>query len=140
MANSDFYYYFCIAKKVFMDYKSVILAPIVAERERFNAVFDEALQSSNPLLNEVLEHVRHTSGKKMRPMLVLLAAKLFGEVTDAALHAAVALELLHNASLVHDDVVDESHLSMLLFLIRWPFFLAISCWLLDCSKWISRKI
>lgn len=108
MANSDFYYYFCIAKKVFMDYKSVILAPIVAERERFNAVFDEALQSSNPLLNEVLEHVRHTSGKKMRPMLVLLAAKLFGEVTDAALHAAVALELLHNASLVHDDVVDES--------------------------------
>jgi len=109
MANYEFYYYFCIAKNEFMDYKSVILAPIGAERERFNEIFNNALQSSNPLLSEVLEHVRHTSGKKMRPMLALLSAKLFGgEVSDAVLHAAVALELLHNASLVHDDVVDES--------------------------------
>ena len=91
-----------------MDFKSVILAPISEEREQFLKVFNSSLQSTNPLLNQVLEHVLQTSGKKMRPMLVLLTAKLFGKVTVEAMHAAVALELLHNASLVHDDVVDES--------------------------------
>lgn len=91
-----------------MDYKTVILTPISEERERFKAIFTDTLHSSNPLLNEVLEHVLQTSGKKMRPMLVLLSAKLFGKVTDNSMHAAIALELLHNASLVHDDVVDES--------------------------------
>ena len=108
MGKSEFYYYFCIAKKIRMDYKSVILAPIQEEREHFLKVFNASLHSSNPLLNQVLEHVLQTSGKKMRPMLVLLSAKLFGKVTEEAMHAAVALELLHNASLVHDDVVDES--------------------------------
>lgn len=108
MGNYEFYYYFCIAKKWIMDFKSVILAPISEEREQFLKVFNTSLQSSNPLLNQVLEHVLQTSGKKMRPMLVLLTAKLFGKVTEEAMHAAVALELLHNASLVHDDVVDES--------------------------------
>ena len=92
-----------------MDYKSVILAPISEEREQFLKVFNASLQSSNPLLNKVLEHVLQTSGKKMRPMLVLLSAKLFGDVTEEVMHAAIALELLHTASIVHDDVVDESN-------------------------------
>lgn len=60
------------------------------------------------MLNSVIAHIRQKNGKMMRPILVLLAAKLYGEVCPATLHAAVALELLHNASLVHDDVVDES--------------------------------
>jgi octaprenyl-diphosphate synthase len=56
----------------------------------------------------VLDHIRQRAGKRMRPMLILLVARNYGQVTDAALHAAVGLELLHTASLVHDDVVDES--------------------------------
>ena len=91
-----------------MDIASVIQAPISAELEDFRQLFARSLSSSNPLLNSVIEHIRQRSGKMMRPMLVLLSAKLCGAVSPAALHAAVALELLHNASLVHDDVVDES--------------------------------
>ncbi|ADV42685.1 Polyprenyl synthetase [Bacteroides helcogenes P 36-108] len=78
------------------------------ELEDFKKLFDSSLSSSNLLLNSVIAHIRQKNGKMMRPMLVLLAAKLYGEICPATLHAAVALELLHNASLVHDDVVDES--------------------------------
>ena len=91
-----------------MDIASVIQAPISAELEDFRQLFARSLSSSNPLLNSVIDHIRQRSGKMMRPMLDLLSAKLCGAVSPAALHAAVALELLHNASLVHDDVVDES--------------------------------
>ncbi len=71
-------------------------------------MFDQSLSTSNPLLSRVVSHIRQKNGKMMRPLLVLLAAKLYGTVCPATLHAAVSLELLHNASLVHDDVVDES--------------------------------
>jgi len=71
-------------------------------------LFDQSLSTSNPLLSRVVSHIRQKNGKMMRPLLVLLAAKLYGTVCPATLHAAVSLELLHNASLVHDDVVDES--------------------------------
>lgn len=93
-----------------MEYVSLIKSPIEAEISRFNALFDNVLQSSNPLLAHVIEHIRRRNGKRMRPLLVLLVAKLCGQgqVNDTALHAALALELLHTASLVHDDVVDES--------------------------------
>lgn len=86
----------------------MIKSPISGELEDFKKLFDSALSSSNLLLNSVIAHIRQKNGKMMRPILVLLAAKLFGKVSPATLHAAVALELLHNASLVHDDVVDES--------------------------------
>ena len=91
-----------------MDIASVIQAPISAELEDFRQLFARSLSSSNPLLNSVIEHIRQRSGKMMRPMLVLLSAKLCGAVSPAALHAAVSLDPLHNASLVHDDVVDDS--------------------------------
>lgn len=91
-----------------MDYISLIKSPISEELEDFRQLFDSALSSSNLLLGNAIAHIRQKKGKMMRPMLVLLAAKLFGKVTPATLHAAVALELLHTASLVHDDVVDES--------------------------------
>ena len=71
-------------------------------------MFDASLQSSNPLLSEVLTYIKQRNGKMMRPILTLLMAKLFGEINYSALHAALSLELLHTASLVHDDVVDES--------------------------------
>ncbi len=81
---------------------------LAADMDRYQALFDGALQSGNPLLDAALRHIAGRQGKRMRPMLVLLAARYAGRVTRAALHAAVALELLHTASLVHDDVVDES--------------------------------
>lgn len=91
-----------------MDYLSLIKSPIVVELEEFRTLFDQSLSTSNPLLGSVVAHIRQKNGKMMRPMLVLLSAKLFGTVCPATLHSAVSLELLHNASLVHDDVVDES--------------------------------
>ena len=91
-----------------MDRSSLIIAPIIGEMEEFKTLFGSTLSSSNLLLQDVIAHIRQKSGKMMRPMLVLLAAKLLGDVRPATLHAAAALELLHTASLVHDDVVDES--------------------------------
>lgn len=91
-----------------MDNSSLIKSPISEELEDFKKLFESTLSSSNLLLNSVIAHIRQKNGKMMRPILVLLAAKLFGKVCPATLHAAVALELFHNASLVHDDVVDES--------------------------------
>jgi octaprenyl-diphosphate synthase len=91
-----------------MDKLHEIQRPIAKEFEEFKALFADSLRSPNPLLNEVLTYVKQRSGKMMRPLLTLLAAKACGTVNEATLHAAIALELLHTASLVHDDVVDES--------------------------------
>ena len=91
-----------------MDKLQQIRLPIAKEFEEFKSLFDASLQSSNPLLSEVLTYIKQRNGKMMRPILTLLMAKLFGEINYSALHAALSLELLHTASLVHDDVVDES--------------------------------
>lgn len=91
-----------------MDNSSLIKYPITAELDDFKKLFDASLTSSNFLLNEAISHIRKKNGKMMRPMLLLLIAKLYGPVCPETLHAAVSLELLHTASLVHDDVVDES--------------------------------
>ena len=91
-----------------MDYISVIKQPIESELDDFVQLFNESLSHTDGLLQQVLDHIRKRAGKRMRPMLILLMAKNFGRVTDATLHAAVGLERLHTASLVHDDVVDES--------------------------------
>ena len=85
-----------------------IKRPISAEFEVFKQMFDASLQSSNPLLGEVINFIKQRNGKMMRPMLALLMAKLCGEIKDSTYYAAISLELLHTASLVHDDVVDES--------------------------------
>jgi octaprenyl-diphosphate synthase len=69
---------------------------------------DDLAVNPNPLLREIILHVNKQRGKQMRPMMVLLCAKLWGEVTDTTYSAALALEMLHTGSLVHDDVVDES--------------------------------
>lgn len=92
-----------------MDVLSQIRKPIEQEMADFNKLFGVTLQHQNPLLQVALQHVMSRKGKLMRPILVLLAAKYYGDVTPAVLHAAVSLEMLHTASLVHDDVVDESY-------------------------------
>lgn len=91
-----------------MDYLSIIKEPITSELNDFITLFNQALSHRDGLLGQALEHIRQRGGKRMRPMLILLMAKNFGKISDVTQHAAVGLELLHTASLVHDDVVDES--------------------------------
>lgn len=91
-----------------MDYLSIIKNPIEAELADFISLFNQSLSHEDGLLGSALEHIRKRAGKRMRPMLILLMAKNFGTINDATQNAAVGLELLHTASLVHDDVVDES--------------------------------
>lgn len=91
-----------------MDALSLIRKPVEEDLAAYRTLFEKALSHDSPLLGDVLKHIRTRKGKMMRPILVLLAAKWAGKVTDATLHAAVTLEVLHTASLVHDDVVDES--------------------------------
>lgn len=85
-----------------------ILRPIETEFATFRKMQDDLAVNPNPLLREIILHVNKQRGKQMRPMMVLLFGKMFGEVVDSTYSAALALELLHTASLVHDDVVDES--------------------------------
>ncbi len=91
-----------------MDYLSIIKKPIQQELDEFVALFEDSLSHTDGLLSSTLEHIRKRGGKRMRPILTLLVAKNLGEVNSVTQHAAVGLELLHTASLVHDDVVDES--------------------------------
>lgn len=74
----------------------------------YRRVFEVCMQSDNALLQEVLKVVSNRMGKMMRPILTLLSAKLVGEVNANTINTAVALDLLHTATLIHDDVVDES--------------------------------
>ena len=91
-----------------MDHLSLIKQPIFGELDDFISLFNQSLSHDDGMLAQVLTHIRQRGGKRMRPMLILLMAKNFGRVSGTTLHAAVGLELLHTASLVHDDVVDES--------------------------------
>lgn len=90
------------------DYLSLIKEPIKDELEQFINLFNASLTHEGRLQEEIFSRIRNRAGKRMRPMLIMLMARNYGKVNDATLHAAVGLELLHTASLVHDDVVDES--------------------------------
>ncbi len=93
---------------VHMNYIESIKQPIIAEMQLFEKTFASALSTDNPLLLSVNEYVLQKSGKQLRPMLVILSAKLFGEINESTLLGALSLELLHTASLIHDDVVDDT--------------------------------
>lgn len=86
----------------------VIRQSITDELDLLNRTLTETLHTNSPLMNEVINTYLESKGKQIRPILVLLCAKLFGSVPREAIDAAASLELLHNASLIHDDVVDES--------------------------------
>lgn len=83
---------------------------VAADFERFRSLFLSTMSSSNTLLDSVLRYVAGRSGKQIRPLMVLLAAKMCHGISDKTVQTAVALELLHTASLMHDDVVDGSDL------------------------------
>ncbi len=79
-----------------------------AELDAMNTIIRTSLSTSDPLMGRVVDQYLRTKGKQIRPLLVLLSARLFGEINDSTLHAAAALEMLHNATLIHDDVVDNA--------------------------------
>lgn len=85
-----------------------IYFPIEKELSQCVELYDKVLSHEDDLLGTILEHVRSRKGKMMRPILVLLTAKEFAPVNEVTYNVALALELFHNASLLHDDVVDES--------------------------------
>ena len=91
-----------------MEYLSMIRKPIEGEMNNFVELFKQSLSQGDGMLEQVLSHIRQRGGKRMRPMLILLTAKNYGDVSNVTQNAALGLELLHTASLVHDDVVDES--------------------------------
>lgn len=93
-----------------MDRLAKIQKRIEPELVKMNRIIRESLESDNDLMNTVVSNYLLTKGKQIRPIMVILSAKFFGEVNNHVLHAGAALEMLHNASLIHDDVVDEAAL------------------------------
>jgi len=85
-----------------------IRKPVSDEMDHFEAYFGRTIQTKIPLLKIILNYVFRRKGKQMRPLLVFLSARLNGEISEPAYIAATLIELLHTASLVHDDVVDNS--------------------------------
>src|SRR5450755_2974605 len=84
--------------------KNLIAEELIA----FEKKFAEAVKSQTPLLDRIMKYIIKRKGKQLRPMFVFLCAKLHGEVNESTYRAAALVELLHTATLVHDDVVDES--------------------------------
>jgi len=86
-----------------------IKAPIEKEMSKFEPYFRNQLKTKIPLLSIITNYIIRRKGKQMRPMLVFLTAKLHGEITQPTFMAATLIELLHSATLIHDDVVDETY-------------------------------
>src|SRR6185436_3887917 len=96
-------------------------AILAEELKVFEIKFREAVKSNTPLLDRIMRFIVNRKGKQLRPMFVLLSAKLTGEINQSTYRAASLVELLHTATLVHDDVVDES-------LERRGFFSTYALW------------
>lgn len=94
---------------------------IADELKKFELVFKEAVKGQAPVLNRILQYIVKRKGKQLRPMFVLLSAKLSGGINESSYRAASLVELLHTATLVHDDVVDDS-------LERRGFFSVYALW------------
>jgi len=86
-----------------------IRAYIKPEMDKFDPFFKKAVKSNVPLLDIIMNYIIRRKGKQMRPMFVFLSAKLTGNVTESTYTAAALIELLHTATLIHDDVVDNSN-------------------------------
>jgi octaprenyl-diphosphate synthase len=86
-----------------------IMSPITEEMKQFELHFKSNLQSKVPLLDKITHYIIKRKGKQMRPMFLFLTAKMLGEINTKTYQAATLVELLHTATLVHDDVVDDSN-------------------------------
>src|ERR1043165_3915236 len=94
---------------------------IGTELALFEKKFAENVKGSNPLLDRIMRFIIRRKGKQMRPMFVFLAAKIAGEINESTYRAASLIELLHTATLVHDDVVDNA-------MVRRNFFSINALW------------
>jgi octaprenyl-diphosphate synthase len=92
-----------------MSFLKEIRKPILPEMQQFEKHFRDSMKSNIPLLNVITNYLLRRKGKQIRPMFVFLTAGLCGEITPSSYNAASLIELLHSASLIHDDVVDESY-------------------------------
>ena len=88
-----------------MDFVKKVIGP---ELQIFEQKFADAVRSNTPLLDRIMKYIIKRKGKQLRPMFVFLSARLSGEINESTYRAAALVELLHTATLVHDDVVDES--------------------------------
>lgn len=104
-----------------MDTLKEIKAPIKNHIDSFQKYFNNSVNTPVPLLNKVMKYIIKRKGKQMRPMFVFFAADITGEISDKTYRAATLVELLHTATLVHDDVVDDSN-------IRRGFFSINALW------------
>ena len=91
-----------------MDYMNQICMPVTVEFDEFRSRYSSLFSCSNPAVDVLLKFLSRRNGKMMRPLLVLLVSKCYGQVPDSVFHLGAAVELLHQGSLIHDDVVDES--------------------------------
>lgn len=107
-SSLDCFYYFCASLHEVMDERRNIEGPVATEFKRFNDDFAESLRSETNRLQNAIQVILNSTGKHVRPLLVLLTAKACGLVTDQTINSAVLLELLHTATLIHDDVIDET--------------------------------
>ncbi|MFI5163793.1 MAG: polyprenyl synthetase family protein [Bacteroidia bacterium] len=98
-----------------------IKAPVRKEMEEFELKFRDSMRSHVPLLDKIMHYIVKRKGKQLRPMFVFLSAKTCGEMNESTYRAASLIELLHTATLVHDDVVDDAH-------IRRGFFSLNALW------------
>lgn len=110
MLKSELFVNLCLNFKNCMNKKLSIAEPIAEELDKFIAYYKESIYCNNTRIQEIINHIMKSDGKHIRPILLLLAAKACGEVNETTYHTAVTIELLHTASLIHDDVVDESKL------------------------------
>ncbi|MDR1883783.1 MAG: polyprenyl synthetase family protein [Prevotella sp.] len=91
-----------------MDKKLLIAKPVTEELKRFNTYYKNSVFCNNVRIQEIIDYTMKSDGKRIRPILLLLAAKACGEINDTTYNSAITVELLHTASLIHDDIVDES--------------------------------
>lgn len=91
-----------------MDKKLLIAQPVADELNKFNTYYKESISCENTRIQEIIDYIMKSDGKHIRPILLLLAAKACGEINSTTYNTAITVELLHTASLIHDDVVDES--------------------------------
>lgn len=85
-----------------------IISSLKPQLDKLNSLIAEALHTSTPMMNDIVSDYLRTKGKQIRPVMVLLCARLCGGISEKVLLAAASLEMLHNASLIHDDVIDET--------------------------------
>ena len=105
----------------------VISSPIETELDVFNKKFISTLETDTPILKDMIIHILNQKGKRIRPLLVLLCSKLFGEISDKCYSGAIMIELLHTATLIHDDIIDEAEerRGMASLHVKWKSKLAV---------------